>query len=141
VRNRNSFASPTINVGDLVYLVAERDKTQPRSRYLVISVEDPCCLIKKFSGNQLRATSYKVKTTDCLIVPNRSISSTPYPHRDRDSSDEEVCEECPYQTSNVQPTTASRQPLLSALNANASLQIIMDIREQSYLFSKKLFIL
>ena len=103
-RNRNGSASPTINVGDLVYLVAERDKTQPRSRYLVISVEDPWCVIKKFSGNQLRATSYKVKTTDCLIVPNRSMSSTPYPRRDRDSSDEEECEECPYQTSNVPST-------------------------------------
>ncbi|CAB3984112.1 Hypothetical predicted protein [Paramuricea clavata] len=102
-RNRNSFPPPTINVRDLVYLVAERDKTQPRSRYLVISVEDPWCVIKKFSGNQLRATSYKVKTTDCLIVPNRSISSTPYPHCDRDSSDEEVCEECPYQTTFSQP--------------------------------------
>ncbi|CAB4039229.1 Retrovirus-related Pol poly from transposon opus, partial [Paramuricea clavata] len=135
-RNRNASASPTINVGDLVYLVAE---TQPRSRYLVISVEDPWCVIKKFSGNQLRATSYKVKTTDCLIVPNRSISSTPYPRRDRDSSDEEVCEECPYQTSNVPPTlitpadnstspTTTQRP-----HANASLQIIMDIREQSSL--------
>jgi hypothetical protein len=103
-RNRNGSASPTINVGDLVYLVAERDKTQPRSRYLIISVEDPWCVIKKFSGNQLRATSYKVKTTDCLIVPNRSMSSTPYPRRDRDSSDEEECEECPYQTSNVPST-------------------------------------
>ncbi|CAB4013135.1 Retrovirus-related Pol poly from transposon opus, partial [Paramuricea clavata] len=48
-RNRNGSASPTINIGDLVCLVAERDKTQPRSRYLVISVEDPWCVIKKFS--------------------------------------------------------------------------------------------
>ena len=50
-RNRNGSASSTINVGDLVYLVAERDKTQPRSRYLVISVENPWCVIKKLSGN------------------------------------------------------------------------------------------
>jgi hypothetical protein len=67
-------------------------------------VEDPWCVIKKFSGNQLRATSYKVKTTDYLIVPNRSISGVPYPRRDRDSSEEEECEECPYQTSNVPST-------------------------------------
>jgi hypothetical protein len=65
------------------------------------------------------------------------MSSTPYPRRDRDSSDEEECEECPYQTSNVPSTLTTpadntpRQPLLSTLNANASLQIIMDIREQS----------
>ena len=107
-RNRNGSESPTINVGDLVYLVAERDKTQPRSRYLVISVEDPWCVIKKFSGNQLKSNFqviiYKIKTTDCLIVPNRSMSSTPYPRRDRDSSDEEECEECPYQISNVPST-------------------------------------
>jgi hypothetical protein len=69
------------------------------------------CVIKEFSGNQLRATSYKVKTTDCLIVPNRSMSSALYPRRDSDSSDsdssdDEECEECPYQ-----PTTAPRQGL------------------------------
>ena len=47
---------------------------------------------------------HQVKTSDGLIVPNRSMSSAPYPRRDRDSSDEEECEECPYQTSNVSST-------------------------------------
>ena len=43
------------NVGDLVYLPAEHDKTEPRHRYLVVSVDKPWCFVRKFSGNQLRA--------------------------------------------------------------------------------------
>ena len=97
---------PTVNVGDLVYLATDRDKTQARSRYLVISVEDPRCYVKKFSGNQLRALSYKVKISECLLVPDQSASKPP-PHSPRyqDSSDEE-CEESPYNTHDVPPVLA-----------------------------------
>ena len=101
-RTRTWMNPPTVNVGDLVYLVGDRDKTQPRSRYLVISVEDPWCFVKKFSGNQLRALSYKVKISNCLIVPNQSSSQRPPSHRCNDSSDEEI-EDSPYSTHDVPP--------------------------------------
>lgn len=60
-----------IYVGDLVYLYSDRDKTRARSRYLVISIEGEWCLVKKFAGNQLRTTSYKVKCNECYLVPNQ----------------------------------------------------------------------
>ncbi len=41
--------SQIINVGDLVYLYTDRDKTKSRSRYLVVSVEHPWCFVKKFT--------------------------------------------------------------------------------------------
>ncbi len=105
-RTRTWIVPPTVNVGDLVYLATDRDKTQARSRYLVISVEDPWCYVKKFSGNQLRALSYKVKISECLLVPDQSASKPP-PHSPRyqDSSDEE-CEESPYNTHDVPPVLA-----------------------------------
>jgi hypothetical protein len=62
--------SSNIHVGDLVYLYADKNKTNARSRYLVTSVSGEWCMVKKFSGNQLRATSYKVKQSECYKVPN-----------------------------------------------------------------------
>ena len=99
------------NIGDLEYLATDKDKTQARSRYLVISVEDPWYYVKKFSGNQLRALSYKVKISECLLVPDQSASKLPPPpppphsHRYQYSSDEE-CEESPYNTHDVPPVLA-----------------------------------
>ena len=104
-RSRAWIVPPTVNVGDLVYLATDRDKTQSRSRYLVISVEDPWCYVKKFSGNQLRALSYKVKTAECLVVPDQSTSKPSHSHRSHDSSDDE-CEKSPYNTHDVPPVLA-----------------------------------
>ena len=58
-----------INVGDLVYLYSDRNKSCTRNRYLVVSVEGQWCFIRKFVGNQLRNNSYRVKTSECYKVP------------------------------------------------------------------------
>ena len=60
-----------IHVGDLIYLPAEHDKTQPRNRYLVVSVDKPSCFVRKFSGNQLRALAYKVRISECHLIPSQ----------------------------------------------------------------------
>ena len=60
---------PDISVGDIVYLASEKRKLKCRDRYLVVVVEKPWCHIKKFTGSQLRATSYKVKINECYRVP------------------------------------------------------------------------
>ncbi|CAC5420676.1 unnamed protein product [Mytilus coruscus] len=61
---------PDISIGDLVYLYTDRSKTQSRDRYLVVARDGEWCFIKKFSGNQLRASSYKVKLSECYKVLN-----------------------------------------------------------------------
>lgn len=58
-----------IEVGDLVYLYADRNKTCSRDRYLVVSVEGPWCSLRKFTGSQLRDFTYRVKLSDCYKVP------------------------------------------------------------------------
>ena len=59
---------PTIQVGDLVYIISDRSKSQARDRYLVTSIDNNWCYIRKFSGSQLRASSYKVKLSECYLV-------------------------------------------------------------------------
>ena len=55
--------------GDLVFLLSDRSKTHGRERYLVTSVEGDYCFVKKFSGPQLRNISYKVKKSECELLP------------------------------------------------------------------------
>jgi hypothetical protein len=66
--------SEPISIGDLVYVKADRNKSQARERYLVISIVDDWCYIRKFVGSQLRSTSYKVKLSDCYKVPDHTTS-------------------------------------------------------------------
>ncbi|XP_069110407.1 uncharacterized protein [Argopecten irradians] len=101
-----------IKVGDLVYLYTDRDKTKARNRYLVVSIPEGSewCFIKKFTGNQLRSSSYKVKLstaskppTPVDIPPLLSTPATTVPPT-RDSpdipilvgeSDSSTCEDIP----------------------------------------------
>ena len=61
---------PPLQVGDLVYVKTDRDKSRACDRYLIVSIDGEWCFIKKFSGSQLRATSYKVKLSECYAVPH-----------------------------------------------------------------------
>ena len=69
-KSKKATTPYSIDVGDIVYLYSDRDKSKARSRYLVVSVDGEWCFIKKFSGNQLRSSSYKVKGEECYLVPN-----------------------------------------------------------------------
>ena len=57
-KTANSY---NVDVGDLIYLYSDRDKSRARSRNLVVSIDGEWCFIKTFSGNQLWSSSYKVK--------------------------------------------------------------------------------
>ena len=62
--------APLIDVGDLVYLHSDLNKSRARDRYLVVALDPPFCDIKKFIGSQLRSSSYHVKLSECLKVPS-----------------------------------------------------------------------
>lgn len=95
----------TIHVGDLVYITSDRNKSSARDRYLVTSVEDRWCFIRKFSGHQLRASSYKVKLSECYLVPNsRPTTVAPPPHHDT-GSDIESDEDAPVVSFDEAPQT------------------------------------
>lgn len=87
--SRTPRDSNKITVGDLVYLYADKDKSRARNRYLVVSSDGEWCFIKKFTGNQLRASSYKVKCTECYLVESDFSHSLPRSSNSIDSDDEE----------------------------------------------------
>jgi hypothetical protein len=63
---------PSIQIGDLVYLHNDKNKGRARNRYIIVSLDKQWCTIRKFVGNQLRNTGYKVRTKDCYNVPSEN---------------------------------------------------------------------
>ena len=57
------------DVGDLVYLYQDGNKNKARDRYLVVSVDPNFYSVKKFTGAQLRKSSYRIKHDECYKVP------------------------------------------------------------------------
>ena len=63
--------SADLYLGALVYLKSDRSKSHARERYIIVSMDREWCCVKKFTGSQFRAHSYKVKQQDCYLVqPN-----------------------------------------------------------------------
>jgi hypothetical protein len=61
-----------ISIGDLVYIYADRNKSKARDRYLVVSTDTEWCNIRKFTGRQLRQASYRIKKSECYLLPCQS---------------------------------------------------------------------
>ncbi|XP_015778686.1 PREDICTED: uncharacterized protein LOC107356595 [Acropora digitifera] len=81
--------TPSLHIGDIVYLISDKDKSRARDRYLVVSIDLTWCFVKKFRGSQLRATSYKVKLSECYAVPPSVIvSDHSGPQASQDQDDE-----------------------------------------------------
>ena len=80
--------SPSIAVGDLVYLVSERSKTQARDKYLVTSISREYCTVRKFTRHQFRRKEYSVPLTGIYpIVGGIPAPSHAQDPKSSDSSD------------------------------------------------------
>ena len=67
-KGKGPYTLPHIQVGDLVYIVSDGDKTKAREKYLVTDLcSDNMCLVRKFTKSQFRSRSYKVKM--CELYP------------------------------------------------------------------------
>ena len=73
-------------------MLCDKNKTRARDRYLVASVDGDWCYVKKFTGNQLRSMSYKVRVSECFKVSPTPIPSTTIAH-DTDDETEYITHE------------------------------------------------
>ena len=74
---------PSIYVGDLIYITSDGSKCRARDRYLVSSIDGSWCNVRKFTGCQLRSTSYRVKLSECFRAcdNSRQQAQAPLPLR------------------------------------------------------------
>ena len=113
-KNKSKPSYDSVHVGDLVYLRSDRSKLHARSRYLVVSMDGEWCIIKKFVGDQLRATSYKVKEAECYSVPSTVGSSDLQDH----CSDDEI--EPVMAIPDIQPPPIPEPPEILVLEPDSS---------------------
>ena len=86
-----------IDTGDIVYLYSDKSKLRSRCRYLVVNTEGDWLNISKFTGTQLRATSYRVKRSECYKVLSETGHDLPvsYQYDDATSADNTALPEAP----------------------------------------------
>ena len=100
-----------LSVGDLVYLKSDKDKTKSRDKYIVVSIDNPSCKVRKFTATQFRAKAYDINISDCYPVTSTVLSSVGGPIRglhqcDSDSSETSESEE--ESEGEVEPTQQDR---------------------------------
>ena len=79
--------SPSLSVGDLIYLKGDRDKTKARDKYMITSISDDMCQVRKFSKSQFRAKPYDVRIIDCYpVLPTTLAGPLTGPIRGLDDS-------------------------------------------------------
>ena len=119
-------------VGDLAYLISDKDKLRARNRYLVTSVDGQWCVVKKFAGNQLRANSYKIKCDECYLVPNECASfSSRRPYEAHESGDEDEVISAPEPTS-IPPILTKRfvnTPIIDPQANTTEVPILLGLPE------------
>ena len=88
--SRSPIGTSSVTSTSNGYRTIPTAKGAKTSRYLVVSVEGPYCFVKKFSGNQLRASSYKVKTIECQRIPSDFPVATHTPRDNLQSDDDDL---------------------------------------------------
>ena len=102
-----------LSVGDLVYVKSDHNKSCARDRYIIMSIDKEWCVIKKFTGVQLRSASYKVRLTDCYAVPSNMLNIK-LPHCDdsEDEQSESAVVQTPLKPSNLHVVPPTRHDIL-----------------------------
>ena len=84
--NHGPLHDPELSVGDLVYLLNDRNKHSAQNKYLVVGLSDDSCEVRKFTKSQFRTKSYTVPTSNCYKVsPSPLVHKFTGPIRDMDS--------------------------------------------------------
>jgi hypothetical protein len=64
-------------IGDLVFLKGEKDKTHARDKYMVTGLTDTQCQLRKFTRSQFRSKTYTVRHSDCYSVMPTVLTMSP----------------------------------------------------------------
>lgn len=107
-----SHATPSMfNIGDLVYLKCDGDKTRAREKYMVVGLDNDRCQLRKFTQSQFRSKLYNVRVQQCYPVSSTVKRMWPtQPMRERDERyvrDDAPIPECPMPQSHEDITLPS----------------------------------
>ena len=75
-RGKSAQSFQAVEVGQLVYLFSDASKLKCREKYLVTTVEEDHVWVQKFTRDQFRKRTYRVKRSDLIVIP-KGVSSLP----------------------------------------------------------------
>ena len=67
-RGKTTVTTSNAQVGEIVYLYGDRDKSRSREKYIVIEITGDYAWVQKLTNNQIRARKYRVKLSDIITV-------------------------------------------------------------------------
>jgi hypothetical protein len=121
-----SHPKPDIKVGSLIYLFEDRDKTKARPRYLVTSVSEGWCKLRRFTKTLIGNQEYDARLEECYKVPH--IDDLRLPQRDdleSSDSDSDSPEERRHHKSQFKETLdfspTSEEAHLSSIDSESTL--------------------
>ena len=91
-KGQPALPCPDVDIGTLVYVYSDRDKTEARPRYMVCGfTDDGLVSLRRFSSKLFSSQSYEVKPNDIYTVPNYYDYHTlePITAEESSSSDED----------------------------------------------------
>jgi hypothetical protein len=77
----------SFQIGDLVYLSADREKTKARDKYMVVECSVDQCKVRKFTQAQFRTRDYSLKSSDIYHVLPTTLPTVPGPIRGLESDE------------------------------------------------------
>lgn len=116
--------------GDLVYLYSDKDKSHSRPRYLVSSVDNEWCFLRKFVGKQLRQNAYKVHRDDCFKL-NPADNRHPRHSTEKRRSSAQMCSPVDIQHVEVDTPTEDMRPSVESPAPEIPLEITELSQDQS----------
>ena len=66
---------PNVEVGEIVYLIVDRDKSRSRDKYIIVQLDEEYAQVQKFTGKQLRARKYRVRLSELITVKTQPKSA------------------------------------------------------------------
>ena len=111
-KGKPALPTPKIDIGTLVYVYTDRDKTEARPRYMVCGFTDQGLVsLRRFSTKLFSKQTYDVKPNDIYTVPNFYRDHIPKEVIEEDSSSEDEINEESYPMLKSSHSNKSKLPM------------------------------
>ena len=127
-------------VDNLVDITSDASKTRDYDRYLVVSADGSWCNLGKFTGSQLRSTSYRIKLSECYRVAGQIEPTPNLSRRYSPDADEDIDKEPAVSSVPQSPRYAVPPQIPEALAAPPSPPTDASQTSKSLLFLMEMFL-
>lgn len=131
-RGRPAHPTPKVNIGSLVYVYKDRDKTEARPRYMVCGfTDDGLVSLRRFSAKLFSTQMYEVKSNDIYTVPDFYSDHIPEVVDEESSDEDESYDEESEVIVKHPPSNAQKIPLHPAVQQDPATPVLIKPGHQT----------